>query len=103
MPAEENFVQLYVRGFLSLATRAETGVSVEDSVQQRIKHTREHAAVMDRVKSKGHLEAVVERLEAEAIRPTGRGGLPREGASERRTAFLQRIAGLLREPEDSPA
>ena len=66
--AEEQFVQMYVRDFTTLAARAESGIDVEAQVKKRILETRSHAQLMDARKSSGHLEAVSERLRAESRR-----------------------------------
>ena len=96
--AEEQFVQMYVRDFTTLATRAETGVDVEPQVKKRIVETRSHAQLMDIRKSPGHLEAVSERLRTEAKRDASqavRTAADPVGAAVRRKAFLLRIADLL--------
>jgi hypothetical protein len=96
--AEEQFVQMYVRDFTTLASRAESGVDVEPQVRKRILETRSHAALMDARKSSGHLAAVSDRLRVEARRDPSqavRTAADPAGAAVRRKAFLLRVADLL--------
>jgi hypothetical protein len=96
--AEEQFVQMYVRDFTTLASRAESGIDVEGQVRKRILETRSHAELMDARKSGGHLAAVSERLRAESRRDASqavRTAADPVGAAARRKAFLLRVADLL--------
>jgi hypothetical protein len=96
--AEEQFVQMYVRDFASLAARAESGVDVEAQVRKRIDETRKHAELMDRRKTEGHLAAVSERLRVESRRNVSaavRNAADPVGAAIRREAFMLHIADLL--------
>ena len=66
--AEEGFIQLYVRDFTNLASKAESGQEVEQAVQRRVREARQHAVIMDARKEAGHLDAVCERLKLESRR-----------------------------------
>lgn len=96
--AEEQFVQMYVRDFASLAARAEAGVDVEAQVRKRIDETRRHAELMDRRKTEGHLAAVSQRLRVESRRNVSavvRNAPDPIAAAERREAFMLHVADLL--------
>lgn len=96
--AEEQFVQMYVRDFTTLAARAESGIDVEAQVRKRVLETRSHAKLMDARKSTGHLAAVSERLRAESRKDPSqavRTAADPVGAATRRKAFLLRVADLL--------
>ncbi|NBB14711.1 hypothetical protein GVN21_04955 [Caulobacter sp. SLTY] len=98
---EEGFVRLYANDFATLAARAESGSDVEPLVRKRIAEARSHAALMDARKGEGHLPAVAERLDQEAVRSSTRVLRESEdvaGAMARRKAFLQRVAEILRAP-----
>lgn len=99
---EEAFLRMYATDFVHLAARAEQGQDVGDALRRRISETRVHAALMDRRKAAGHLEALVDRLQEEAGRFSGR-GLPRGDdpapAFARHRAFLSDVAARLSEPE----
>ncbi len=96
--AEEQFVQMYVRDFTTLAARAESGVDVEPQLRKRILETRSHAALMDQRKSAGHLAAVSERLRVESRKDPAhavRTCPDPVAAGIRRQAFLARVADML--------
>lgn len=96
--AEEQFVQMYVRDFTTLASRAESGIDVEAQVRKRILETRSHAQLMDQRKTVGHLEAVTTRLRAESRRDASqavRTAADPAGAAVRRKEFLLRVADML--------
>ena len=63
---EEQFIQMYVRDFATMASRVEAGSDIEAQLNKRISETRSHAALMDARKAEGHLAAVIERLRSEA-------------------------------------
>ena len=58
---EEQFIQMYVRDFATMASRVEAGSDIEAQLNKRISETRSHAALMDARKAEGHLAAVIER------------------------------------------
>ena len=96
--AEEQFVQMYVRDFATLAARAEAGGEVEVMVQKRVSDLRAHAQLMDQRKEAGHLAAVSERLLVESRRShvqALRTADDPAAAARRREAFLVRVAELL--------
>ena len=102
--AEEQFVQMYVREFTTLAARAESGSDVELQLKKRVSETRSHAELMDRRKSSGHLTGVIDRLKAEAKRnPVAalRTAPDPVAAAARREIFLLKVADMLeREPAE---
>ena len=98
---EEGFIRLYANDFAALAARAEGGADVEGLLSKRIADARSHAALMDARKGEGHLPAVAERLDLEAMRASSRvirESLDVAGALARRKAFLHRVAEILRAP-----
>jgi hypothetical protein len=102
--AEEGFIQLYVRDFTNLASKAEGGQEVEAQVQRRVREARQHAVIMDARKESGHLEAVCERLKLESRRGAERSRFGDDPeAVARREAFLLRVADMLRQADPAIA
>ena len=50
---EEQFIQMYVRDFATMASRVEAGSDIEAQLNKRISETRSHAALMDARKAEG--------------------------------------------------
>jgi len=103
--AEEQFVQMYVRDFATLAARAEAGVDVDAQVRRRVSETRTHAALMDVRKTHGHLAAVSDRLRVESRRDASqavKNAPDPVAAAARRQAFMQRVADLLDAEPEAP-
>lgn len=98
---EEQFIQMYVRDFATMASRVEAGSDIEAQLNKRISETRSHAALMDARKGEGHLPAVADRVAHEAEREDVRfvrAGQDVPGALARRKEFLLQIVQLLRSP-----
>ncbi|MBX3479078.1 MAG: hypothetical protein KF842_01670 [Caulobacter sp.] len=96
--AEEGFVSMYARDFVTLAARAESGVEVEPQVEKRIGEARSHAQLMDARKGGDHLPAVADRLRHESKRDdirTFRPGDDIKAALKRRREFLLDVADRL--------
>lgn len=103
---EEGFIQMYVRDFAAMATRAEHGADVEDQIQRRVKELRAHAEIMDARKAPGHRVAVIDRLTHESDRihvRQGRIGPDDNDQLERRRVFLMRVADMLGDDADAQA
>ena len=103
--AEEGFIQLYVRDFTNLASKAESEQEVEQAVQRRVREARQHAVIMDARKEAGHLDAVCERLKLESRRGAERcrSSDDPEAVAARREAFLLRVADMLNEADPAAA
>ena len=95
---EEQFIQMYVRDFATMASRVEAGSDIEAQLSKRITETRSHAALMDARKAEGHLAAVIERLRSEARKDASQAvkNTPDPvAAAARRQEFMLRVADML--------